>query len=249
MPVPEPTRKPAGPILWKSAAVLALAATTIFAVQVLSPRIGQSEAGIRMDLPQTLGNFHGTEQPVSAEEKLILPDDTEFAKMLYSDGSGVDVGCQIVLAGSEKRSIHRPEICLPGQGWTITTSQVRPVPVEGGGSLDVTQLIIQRPVMLPNGDTKQLRSLFMYWFVGKDTTTPHHLVRILKTNFDVLFHNTNHRWAYVVVNAPILEGLTPDGKSQEQVEDTLVSFIGRLVPIIMPGQNSRQGPPSGSASG
>jgi hypothetical protein len=233
MPASKPSQKSAGPILWKSAAVLVLAAATIFAVQVLSPRIGQSEAGIRMDLPSTLGDFHGTEQPVSAEEKLILPDDTVFAKMLYSDGSGPEIGCQIVLAGSEKRSIHRPEICLPGQGWSISSSQVRPVPIEGGGNLDVTKLIIQRPILLPNGDTKQLRSLFMYWFVGKDTTTPHHLVRILKTNFDVLFHDTNHRWAYVVVNAPILEGLTPDGKSQEEVEEILAGFIGRLVPRIM----------------
>jgi hypothetical protein len=105
--------------------------------------------------------------------------------------------------------------------------------MDDGQPLQVMKLIIGRPVTLQNGQQKELTSYFMYWFVGKDTTTPYHLVRILKTNLDMLLHNTNHRWAYVIVSAPVLEGFTPDGKDADQTLEMLKKFIGEIGPHIM----------------
>jgi hypothetical protein len=220
-------------IVMKSTVVVALAASAIFACLVLSPQTGKSEAAIQMNLPESLDGYTGEDQPVSEAEKKILPGDTEFAKKVYSNGSSNTINCQIVLAGGEKRSIHRPEICLPAQGWVLKSSTVVPVSIPGHKPLDVMKLTISRPISTPDGGTRELKSLFYYWFVGKNTTTPHHVVRILKTNFDLLFHNTNHRWAYVVVSAPVLEGFTPDGKSEVDTEKTLTTFIGDLAPHLM----------------
>jgi hypothetical protein len=64
-------------------------------------------------------------------------------------------------------------------------------------------------------------------------STPSHLVRILKTNFDMLLHNTNHRWAYTIVSAPVLKGFAPDGKNQEETLDSLKSFVAELAPEIL----------------
>jgi hypothetical protein len=138
-----------------------------------------------------------------------------------------------VLAGAEKRSIHRPEVCLTGQGWTLKSGVVETIALSDGKKLDVMKLIIGRPVRLPNGEQKELTSLFLYWFAGKDSTTPHHLERILKTNFDMLLHNTNHRWAYIIVSAPVLDGFVPGGKNQEQTLEMIKEFIGEVGPEIM----------------
>lgn len=218
---------------WRSGVVLALTGITLAFCIWGSPPAAKSEAGIDLNLPDSVGKFWGTRQEVSEAEKVILPADTEFAKKLYADGQGDNINCQIVLAGAEKRSIHRPEICLPGQGWTLKSGEVVTIPLDKGNPLQVMKLTISRPVTLSNGFQKELTSYFIYWFVGKDTSTPYHFVRILKTNIDMLLHNTNHRWAYVIVSAPVLEGFTPDGKNAEQTLNMLKEFIGQVAPEIM----------------
>jgi len=235
-------------VLWRSGIVLVLIGVTIALCIWGSPPAAKSEAGIDLDLPDSVGKFWGTKQEISEAERVILPPDTEFAKKLYSDGQGDNINCQIVLAGAEKRSIHRPEVCLPGQGWTLKSGQTLTIPLDNGQPLQVMNLTISRPVTLSNGLQKELTSYFMYWFVGKDTTTASHFVRILKTNMDMLLHNTNHRWAYIIVSAPILEGFTPDGKNAEQTLDELKKFIGEVAPQIMQKEEKAAATASASSS-
>jgi EpsI family protein len=229
---------PMGRVLVSGVVVVVLAGVTLLAATKMSPEIGTSETDVNMDLPETIAGFTGEEQAVSEEEKKILPGDTEFARKLYTGPDGTSVNCQIVLAGAEKRSIHRPEICLPGQGWTIKSGVVTPVKLDDGRTLQAMKLTIARPVVLSNGDRRELSSLFYYWFVGKQTTTPHHYVRILKTSIDLLIHNTNHRWAYVVVSAPVLEGFAPNGLSESETDTLLQKFIAEVAPQIMGGPES-----------
>jgi hypothetical protein len=219
--------------LLRASALVGLAALAVAACLFFTPETGTSKAGISMDLPGSVGPLWGTDQPVSESEKVMLPLDTQFAKKLYSDGLGTDIHCQIVLAGAEKRSIHRPEICLPAQGWTVKSGEVVPVKLSNGKTLEIMKLRVVRPVTLNNGETRELTTLFCYWFVGKDATTPHHLVRVLKTNFDILLHNTNHRWAYVIASAPVLQGFVSGGKDESQTFSNLEAFIADLAPQIM----------------
>jgi len=231
----ETTSAPAQTLpLWRIAAIAGLAAATAAACLWITPEAAKSEPGIKMELPNTVGKLWGTEQPISESEKAILPGDTGFAKKLYSDGLGNDIHCQIVLAGAEKRSIHRPEICLPGQGWTVKSGEVIPVELDNGRTLRVMKLTVARPVTLQNGEQRELTNLFCYWFVGKDTTTPHHLSRVVKTNLDMLLHNTNHRWAYVIVSSPVLRGFVPGGKDTAETLAGIKKFIAELAPQIMP---------------
>lgn len=219
--------------VWRWAVIVALAVGTVVACLWGSSAATKSEPGVVMELPGTLVGLWGSDQPVSEAEKVILPADTEFAKKFYSDGLGSDIHCQIVLAGSEKRSIHRPEVCLPAQGWTIKSGEVVPVKLADVKTLEVMKLIVSRPVTLNNGAQRELTSVFCYWFIGKNATTPHHFVRVLKTNLDMLLHNTNHRWAYVIVNAPVLEGFVSGGKNLQQTTDRLEAAIAELAPQIM----------------
>ncbi|MFM8457697.1 MAG: exosortase-associated EpsI family protein [Chthoniobacterales bacterium] len=100
---------------WRSVTLAALAAITVWLCRESSPPDIAPEAGIVMDLPTLVGEWWGTEEPVSPSELALLPGDTEFAKKIYQDLRGDTLTAQVVLSGGEKRSIHRPEICLPAQ--------------------------------------------------------------------------------------------------------------------------------------
>jgi len=191
------------------------------------------ESGVRMELPERVGSFSGTASEVSESERVILPADTQFAKMQYSCPGKGQINCQIVLSGGEKRSIHRPETCLPAQGWTKKSSQVVAVKLDDGRTLEVMKLVIGRPVEVQPGVRKELTSLFIYWFIGKDITTPYHWYRILHTDWDRVVHGVSHRWAYVIVSAPVLDGFAPGGLNQEQTLELLKGFIGEVAPRIM----------------
>lgn len=183
-----------------------------------------------MDMPTLIGEYWGTSQPVTPSELALLPGDTEFEKKIYQDISGSSLSAQIVLSGGEKRSIHRPEVCLPGQGWSIQSGQVIPIQLSNGRNLKVMKLTLEREVEVSSGEIKNLKSYFLYWFVGKDTTTPSHFVRLAKTNWDMVTKNIQHRWAYIIVSAPVLEGFEPNGKNDEETLNMLKDFIRQAVP-------------------
>jgi hypothetical protein len=192
-----------------------------------------SESGVKMLLPDKLRGMNGTPSAISEGERAILPKDTEIAKMVYQSPAGAPVSVQVVLSGGEKRSIHRPEICLPAQGWILESGGVVPVRLSNGRRLDVMRLTAKRTVTLNNGSRVKLENIFYYWFVGRGITTPYHLERILLTNLDMVFRNVNHRWAYVVVSAPVLMGLVPGGMDQGQTDGMLHDAVRELAPAIM----------------
>lgn len=197
------------------------------------------EAGVEMDLPDRVGAFWGTPQEVSEAEKLILPEDTEFAKMNYDDGTGNSIACQIVLSGGDRRSIHRPEACLPGQGWNILANQPTELQLSSGRSLTVKKLRLRREIEVAPGERRPLTMLFLYWYVGSNLTTHDQLTRILRSNFDLLLHNRVHRWAYVIVSAPVLQNFTQGGLNEEQTLERLKAFIQDIVPMFQKSEMPR----------
>lgn len=216
--------------VWRSVLVLVLGGLTFLACLLSPPPQKGAQAGLRMELPNFVGEYLGTDADVGANVRKILPDDTEFARKIYVSTHQDQIDTQIVLAGAEKRSIHRPEICLRGQGWTITSGEVIKVSLKNGKVLPVMTLSLWREAILRDGSRKKVRSYFMYWFVGRDTVTSYHWKRIFLTSWDRLVHNKTHRWAYVLVSAPVTGDLSYHGKSPEETLEMLKGFIGDLAP-------------------
>ncbi len=196
-----------------------------------APRTGDIQAtSLDMNLPMEMGAWRGSQGAVSKAEKELLPEDTEFAKMDYLRGHGLwreQVHCSIVLAGKDRTSIHRPEVCLAGQGWNITGSQEKIIALRNQASLTVRQLSLSRED--ENGDEQ--RALYYYWFVGGEMTTADHLERILLTAKENVIYNRNPRWAYVSV----LAGVSADqrrhgGQSDSETASMLEDFISRITP-------------------
>jgi EpsI family protein len=192
-------------------------------------------AGVEASLPDQVGGMKGGErQGMTPPEKALLPADTEIVRRIYTNDRGDALACTIVLAGGAKNSIHRPEACLPAQGWTIENETVVPVDLANGHTLKVMKVSARRANPRAAGPPN---ALFLYWFVGKNTATPSHWTRVFLGSWDRIFHNVNHRWAYVSVFMPVA--------NSRHAEDTLAimrDFIAKSAPRYMKAEMTAPAP-------
>jgi hypothetical protein len=213
---------------------------------------GGKEPGVVMQLPLRVGPLVGTPRKPDKIELEKLPTDTEFAKMTYvtnaANADERDVAhVSVVLAGAESRSIHRPEVCLTGQGWTINGSRIVPIEIIPGHTLFVKDLSISGTFASQGGKARAMRAHYVYWFAGNGITTPSHFERLWRSTCDAVLHNVNHRWAYASIMAQVTNDQDPaeSGERRRTDEQTqrLISFlVQNLVPQF---QNSfLQAPPN-----
>ena len=231
---------PGKALLWRAGVILLLALLVGLAYLFNPPLNVQAEPGVVMNLPVMIGDYYGKPGEISKVELDILPKDTEFARRYYEDGRGHQVNCSIVLSGAEQRSIHRPEACLVGQGWTIIGQQNIPIPLLSGHPLTARQLTLERRVPTPDGGSATVRAFYDYWFVGQNVATPSEMQRVLLSNWDRVVHNRAHRWAYVSVFSLITENLRADGLNADQTRSLLTSFATQIVPTFQISEMPKQ---------
>ena len=241
-----------GPSIKQIATVVAILGAGILLTALTSDVTKISEPGIKLVsllvstngvtvtntvpfLPAAAGDWVGGElQGLTKEEKAVLPADTEGARRVYKDKTGDEIYCSVVLAGKDVTSIHRPELCLPGQGWKIESEYVETVPTMSvaGGKLQVMRMNAARTVPLEDGGATRTYFVFAYWFVGKDRLTPYHWQRIFWTTKDRVLHNRNHRWAYFLINARVKQ--TQPNKDSKQDSDAAMQKIAKFVQDLYP---------------
>lgn len=188
-------------------------------------------AAVDLSLPEYVGNWHGTDQEIGKGEREVLGPDTQFARKGYALGTD-QIFVSIVLSGPDMNtSIHRPERCLPAQGWTIVDSKTVALPI-GQGALKATRL--QNVQSVPTNDGKRftLRSLNYYWFVGHSDVTPSHFTRTWIDIRDRILKGRNQQWAYVTVNSTITKDFKVFGRDEKQTDAVIQAFIKELLPQI-----------------
>jgi hypothetical protein len=167
-------------------------------------------------LPDNVPGYQSQALPQAAVVTNMLPPDTSFGQRAYRGEDGFRSLLNVVLMGSSRSSIHKPQICLTGQGWTINDAashveqvpMTRPFPYE----LPVMRLEASREVQL-NGQSVLERGIYVYWFVDAERYTAEHAHRMLWMAHDMVFKNELDRWAYVAffsVCAPGQEQATFD---------------------------------------
>ena len=185
-------------------------------------------AAISLSLPEFVGDWQGSNEPITQGEREILGLDTQFARKVYSKGTD-QIFVSIVLSGPDMNtSIHRPERCLPAQGWTISNSETVSL-ASGAGDLKATRLQNIRSVPLQNGQPLTIRSLNYYWFVGHSDVTPSHYERTWIDIRDRVLKGENQQWAYVTVASPITKDFKIFGRDEKQTDEMLQDFIRNLV--------------------
>ncbi len=180
----------------------------------LSPRVGVRLAPDGMNpvaLPAYLGSqWEGQPAEVSPVERAVLPPDTGFSRKTYVllRDFNQQVFLSIVLSGRDRTSIHRPELCLVGQGWTITGRTARSFtrPDAPGLRVPATVLRIQRELTTRQGKKVKVPALLVYWFVGADKVVATHAERMFYSSLDRLRRLETHRWAYVLAQTLAVDG-------------------------------------------
>lgn len=229
-------------MITRASILLLLCGMTLLLCQSSPQFKGGDSSGVLTELPMVAGSFVGESESPSAIELELLPADTIIVKRTYrTPGRSVEnrdlAHASLVIAGQDSRSIHRPEVCLDGQGWTVVSSQVLPIKLLSGKELQVCDLAIERTQLLDNGTKLPLRAHYVYWFVGADVSTPSNLERQLITFRDNVLRNVNHRWAYPSVMARVTSNIKPQQsgeriRSDKETIDMILSLISSLAPRL-----------------
>lgn len=189
-----------------------------------------SPAGIAMKLPTWIGPWLGEDAEITAKEIGGLAKDTQFARKIYRSPAGDQIFVSIVLSGDDMASsIHRPERCLPAQGFALRSSNRTAIPVDETRSLDTTLLKSVHPVIDDSGQEHLMTNLNYYWFIGYNHLTPSHLQRTVWDMRDRLLYGYDQRWAYVTVAANVTEGLTQPNRSEADTAKVIEKFTAVLV--------------------
>ena len=140
-------------------------------------------------LPELAGFTSEAMEPSEAE-LTVLPADTRQVKRMYHAESGHWYSVSVVIGGRTKNSIHRPELCLPSQGFLMTRPRTRQV---GPRSWRLITL---------DGGAERPSLGFAYTFFNQEGfRTSSHVRRILKDVWDRSFFNRIDRWVMVTVNS------------------------------------------------
>jgi hypothetical protein len=155
----------------------------------------------------------------SLGEQQTLPKDALLLKRRYTHPDGRSIFVSIVVTGTDRAGIHRPEWCLPAQGYVIRSSRVVTMPLPGREPLSLSLLHAQ------SERNRGLHVDYAYWFVGRDREVARHIQRLYWMAMDNVFRNLAHRWAYIALSSPRVDPTQPG-------MDTFQEFIAEFYPLI-----------------
>ena len=150
-------------------------------------------------LPLNVLDYLSEPVPVSLAELEWLPDDTIFGRRHYTNTIGFSMDVSVVLMGTDRTSIHKPQVCLTGQGWSIERSDLVKVPMSRPHpyELPVMRLVSPSKRWRVGDRIVPMRAVFAYWFVSDHRLTAQHAERMWWMAKDLVTTGVLPRWAYV----------------------------------------------------
>ncbi len=155
---------------------------------------------LQVDLPEKILNC--TSEWIDPDEMTLgtLPKDTSFGQRRYTAPDGFSMLLNVVLMGTDRTSLHKPQFCLEGSGWHIdqAASKTTTIPIERplNYELPVVELVSdeQQPI---NGQRR--RGIYVYWFAADNalSASVSGFERMWLMAKNVLLTGVMQRWAYV----------------------------------------------------
>lgn len=162
---------------------------------------------------------------MARSEKEALPEDTEFVKSAYTNAAGARLHTSIVLSGTARDSIHRPQRCLTAQGNALDGEYTLSVPLEGRDPLKIRVIQASREFQTGEGPVYYY-SYYAYWFVGQDRETPYHFGRMFWLAWDRVVRSKANRWAYIAVQGE----REAEGREYEK---NILDFVQQVYPHVL----------------
>ena len=154
---------------------------------------------MKISLPERVLDFNSTNVPEPKVVLDFLPPDTSYAERIYTAPDGFFVQNTIILMGADRTSIHKPDYCLPGQGWAINDKSVVSIPIAGepGYQMPAAKWVLGNSFQTAEGQKRQVSGLYVFWFVTDGEQTPDKYQRMWWLGRDLLRTGVWQRWAYV----------------------------------------------------
>ncbi len=161
----------------------------VMAFQSIAPKPVLTEAP-EIKFPVVEGFKAEWVEPSTAETNVLRG--ATIDKRVYKMDNGFWFQVTAVTSGESKGSLHRPELCLPSQGFDM-----------GVGRIVVEKGVEWRLIPLTaKGDMPD--ALFAYTFFNQDGyRTSRHESRIWRDVWDRTVHNRIDRWVMITVHVPI----------------------------------------------
>jgi len=177
-------------------------------------------------LPAQVFDCTSSLSPVTKLELEWLPPDTTYGRRRYTFPDETWIESSVVLMGQDRTSIHKPEYCLPGQGFSIDLREVVTIPILQPHAYDlpVMKLTTSKTAHDRNGREVPLRGVYIYWFVADGKLATRHLDRMWMMTKGLLSEGELQRWAYVTYFAICQPG------DEEATFDKMAGFIAESVP-------------------
>jgi hypothetical protein len=180
-------------------------------------------------LPETVPGF--TSQILTNAEStlLVLPSDTSFRVRGYHADDGFFSELSVVLMGADRSSLHKPQICMPSQGWTLDNSLARVENVQMhqpfAYDLPINKVIGTKVITDAQGKSQKVIGIYVYWFVDANHYTANSWQWMAWwVPRDLLLHGVLERWAYISYFSACLPG------QEEATLDRMKKLIATTVP-------------------
>jgi EpsI family protein len=167
--------------------------------------------------PMVLGSWAGTDIPLSAEELSVLGTG-DFLLRDYQQ-SLVTVNLFLAYYPSQRSgdTIHSPQHCLPGSGWTALKSGQIQIQRFDGSSMTVNQYVVG------NGAD---RALVLYWYQAHGRViSSEYRAKVFLVAGAIRMNRTDGALVRV------LTSITNE-EDEEKAEHRAVDFVRQIVPLL-----------------
>ena len=216
-----------------------MALVTLLACHFFSDADTNPVAGVVVWLPDELAGYEVDTGVMGEQEKKWLPSDTTFLKRVYKEkwlpsqeADYRSLSATLIVAGSDSRSLHRPQVCLTAQHWTIAKREM--VSLEtAGGPLEVMDFHLERALREVDGSVREdaqgnpilIKAHYVYWWIGPGASTASDKERVWLEVWNSILKGRKERWAYPSVLV-LVDPRKAEGEAQERAFD----FIKKYAP-------------------
>ena len=186
-------------------------------------RLAGDSKEVEVALPEQVLDYSSERVEVQKVARDMLPKDTCFGQRVYQAPDGFAVQVNVVLMGSDRTSIHRPQFCLRGSGRVIQKEEHESISMTRPRDYDlpVTKLTL---VPEPGASSDVIGGIYVYWFVADNEYTASPGQRMWWMFRDLATKGTLQRWAYITFFAPCLPG------QEDATFERLKKMIGTAAP-------------------
>ncbi len=149
--------------------------------------------------------LHYASTNIATDPRILegLPHDTSFGQRIYYAPEDMSDYMQlmIVLMGTDRTSIHKPQFCLQGAGWDFDDHDSRPDTIRIQSphpyDLPVTKMMMTKPETVESQHPTIISGIYVYWFIADGQLTGSHFTRVWSSAKHLLRTGELQRWAYV----------------------------------------------------